>query len=432
MSGYVNYLQYVKGSNKGASAVGDLINDPFKLGKVDPTYTSSKVVETKVFDTATTSIALNWSPVVPGTVAFDVASDDSTPVITHYIDDGNGKIFSYVEGTAVSIVENLVTSTTDADGRLEGVAPKIVKTITGATEAGTIVYGNAATKGVSSTGVEQIYSAGSAAITLTSGIEGTVAFNYQYNNVAIPQNDLPIVTAQMKAIPLIAKARRVAIYYSQISAFQAKTDYGFDLGQQLAEKAAGQLSYEIDSEIVSLLDKTAGAAQTELRWNRNLPTGVNMTEHYASFAETVAIARQIIYTRTQRFAPNYMIIAADVLPVLGFCKGFTAASASNINGPYLAGTFDGIKVFVSPVMAPGRYAVGVNGNDMMSSVAVYGVYMPIVPTQLLGYSDGGLSQGFSTMYALEVLNKDLIVAGEIFRGDYNTYIGTKVENVVGA
>ena len=49
----------------------------------------------------------------------------------------------------------------------------------------------------------------------------------------------------------------------------------------------------------------------------------------------------------------------------------------------------------------------------MSSVAVYAPYMAVVPTQLLGYADGGMSQGFSTMYALEVLNKDLIVAGEI-------------------
>ena len=39
--------------------------------------------------------------------------------------------------------------------------------------------------------------------------------------------------------------------------------------------------------------------------------------------------------------------------------------------------------------------------------------MPVVPTQLLGYSDGGMSQGFSTMYALEILNPDLIVAGKI-------------------
>ena len=50
---------------------------------------------------------------------------------------------------------------------------------------------------------------------------------------------------------------------------------------------------------------------------------------------------------------------------------------------------------------------------MMSSAAVYAPYMAVVPTQLLGYADGGNSQGFSTMYALEMLNSDLLIAGEI-------------------
>ena len=39
--------------------------------------------------------------------------------------------------------------------------------------------------------------------------------------------------------------------------------------------------------------------------------------------------------------------------------------------------------------------------------------MAIVPTQLLGYADGGMSQGWSTMYALEVLNPDLVIAGAL-------------------
>ena len=64
----------------------------------------------------------------------------------------------------------------------------------------------------------------------------------------------------------------------------------------------------------------------------------------------------------------------------------------------------------------------------MSSVAVYAPYMPIVPTQLLQYADGGTSQGWSTMYDLKVLNKDLIIAGEIVRADYNTYVGGVVAN----
>ena len=39
--------------------------------------------------------------------------------------------------------------------------------------------------------------------------------------------------------------------------------------------------------------------------------------------------------------------------------------------------------------------------------------MAIVPTQLLGYGDGGMSQGWSTLYALELLNKDLLIAGTV-------------------
>lgn len=153
--------------------------------------------------------------------------------------------------------------------------------------------------------------------------------------------------------------------------FQAKTDYGFDLGDQLAEKAVGQLSYEIDTEVVNLLDTTAGTADVALAWSKTLPVGVSKQEHYQGFMEIVEIARQLIYDRTKRFAPNYMICASNLLPVLSFINGWNAAPAGSINGPYFAGTLGALRVYVSPALAAGRYLVGVNGDDMMSSVAVY-------------------------------------------------------------
>jgi len=70
-------------------------------------------------------------------------------------------------------------------------------------------------------------------------------------------------------------------------------------------------------------------------------------------------------------------------------------------------------VFVTPNIAAGTFCIGVNGDDYMSSVAVYAPYMAIVPTQLLQYADGGTSQGWSTLYDLKVLNSDLIVAGKV-------------------
>ena len=108
-----------------------------------------------------------------------------------------------------------------------------------------------------------------------------------------------------------------------------------------------------------------------------------------------------------------MLIASNILPILTFIKGFSAAPAGKINGPYFAGTLNGLKVFVTPNIEPNKFVIGVNGDDMMSSAAVYAPYMPIVPTQLLGYADGAMSQGWSTLYDLKILNKNLLVAGRI-------------------
>ncbi len=368
MSGYVNYVQYTRGSNKGAYVQGDVINDPFRLGsfkegkdgKLDTNYTAAKVCEAKeAAGAGEYKVSLMWTPVVPTTV--EVVATGAT-----FRDNGEGKLQEMENGQV----------------KVGG-------------KEGTIDY---ATGAISF-----------AASTLTSG---AVFVNYAYDNVVIPQNDLPIINAEIKAIPLIAKARRIAIYYSQIAAFQAKTDYGMDLGAQLAEKAVGELSYEIDTEITSMLVDNATESAL-LSFNKALPMGVSKAEHYEGFAEVVEIGKQLIYDNTKRFAPTYMLVASDILPILSFIKGFSAASTSSVNGPYFAGTLNGLKVFVTPNVKPGTFVLGVNGDDMMSSAAVYAPYMAIVPTQLLGYADGGMSQGWSTMYDLKMLNAGLLVKGTV-------------------
>lgn len=339
MSGYITYIQYTAGTNKGATAQGDVFNEPFKLGAVDKNYTSSTVVESVVVESSEgAEVRLAWTPVVAD--AFGAGR-----TVKHIAEDGTVSFLAVVDGKV----------TVPSTGRIA----------------------------------------------------------YMYDNVVIPQNDLPIVNAKLASIALIAKARRVAIYYSQIAAFQAKTDYGFDLGDQLAEKAVGQLAYEIDTEITDKLIELAGSADSGLKWSKVVPIGVSKAEHYEGFGEIVEIAKQKIYDRTKRFTPNYMLIASNVLPVLKFLKGFVASKVGSMNGPYPAGTLDGIKVFVTPNIAPGKFVLGVNGDDMQSSAAVYAPYMAVVPTQLLGFSDGGMSQGWSTMYALETLNESLVIAGEI-------------------
>ena len=255
-------------------------------------------------------------------------------------------------------------------------------------------------------------------------------FSEEFQMEHVPAQDIPTIGPRMNRIALVAEPRRIAVRYDQITAFQAKTDYGFSLDKQIAEQACGELAYEIDTEIVEMLAQGAKDNGVELTWSRELPVGVSKFEHYNGFLEVIEQAKAIIYNRTKKFHPNYMVIAADVLPVLRFVNGFTAVKNAKMNGPYKVGELDGLNVYVSPALGEGEFFLGLNGSDMMSSAGVYAPYMAIVPTQLLGTPDGGLAQGFSTWYAKALLNKNLLVSGKV-EGKANTYATVKSQTVVG-
>ena len=264
-------------------------------------------------------------------------------------------------------------------------------------------------------------------ITIAAGTY--VKARYVYDNVKIPQDDLPIVNVEMANLPLVAKARRVAIYYSQIAAFQAKTDYGFDMGKELAEKACAELTFEIDEEIIHFLADMGRKQIVEgAIFNKELPVGVSKRDHYESFIECIENAKVAVFNKTQKFMPSYMLAASDVLPVLAFVPGFKASSLTNVAGPFMAGTLNGLKIFVSPSLGAGEWFLGINGNDLSTSAAVYAPYMPIIPTQLVGYADGGMSQGFSTMYDLKALNEQLVVGGKIVKEPIKLQVENKVIN----
>ena len=255
---------------------------------------------------------------------------------------------------------------------------------------------------------------------LKAGVEAgskVAYFSEEFQMEHVPAQDIPTIGPKMERIALVAEPRRIAVRYDQITAFQAKTDYGFSLDKQIAEQACGELAYEIDTEIVEMLYKAAFDHEEVLEWSKVLPVGVSKFEHYNGFLEVIEQAKAVIYNRTKKFHPNYMVIAADVLPVLRFVNGFSAVKNAKMNGPYKVGELDGLNIYVSPALKNGEFFLGLNGSDMMSSAGVYAPYMAIVPTQLLGTPDGGLAQGFSTWYAKALLNKNLLVAGRILGGE---------------
>ena len=228
MAGYFAYLSYQFGSDKGAIKAGDVYSDAFHLGDVDPNYTAEKVVETFKITTAgnNADIKVAWSPIFyDGEVDYDY--------ITAGKDVRTGKlnpVVVSVNGVAVGADAYTVTVTGDAHDTLH------------------IVKGTGAA-------FQQ---------------NDEVKVKYCYDNTIIPQNNLPTLKAEMKSIPLLAKARRIVVHYSQMAQFQSKTDYGFDLGEQISKQAVGEVMYEIDSEVINLLMETA-AEDANLVWSKTLP-----------------------------------------------------------------------------------------------------------------------------------------------------------------
>lgn len=364
-SGSVAYLEYVSKTDKGDVKKGDVFNGVFGLGmhsEARTAFTSQVIVE-------------------------EVGSSGKVALTPVHFKEGEGKFY---------------------DTKTKGYYDAKITRLKEDGKTTEVVYANVTGEGENAT------------ISGLKDKDKVAYFSEEFQMEHVPAQDIPTIGPRMNRIALVAEPRRIAVRYDQITAFQAKTDYGFSLDKQIAEQACGELAYEIDTEIVEMLAEGAKEGGVALTWSRELPVGVSKFEHYNGFLEVIEEAKAIIYNRTKKFHPNYMVIAADVLPILRFVNGFTAVKNAKMNGPYKVGELDGLNIYVSPALGEGEFFLGLNGSDMMSSAGVYAPYMAIVPTQLLGTPDGGLAQGFSTWYAKALLNKNLLVAGKV-EGKANSY-----------
>lgn len=173
---------------------------------------------------------------------------------------------------------------------------------------------------------------------------------------------------------------------------------------------------EIDTEVVSAAidlgnknSATGGIyAATPVTWYSVAPLGVNMRDHYETINVALATADAYLYQQTQKFSGSYILVGPLGLRYFSMNSAYKMLSGNKFGyGPYVAGEALGKKVIVTPVITDGSIYVGVNAPD--ASALIYGIYMPIVPTQLLQFADGGNSQGFSTLYDLQVLNPQLVI-----------------------
>lgn len=177
----------------------------------------------KKFCLALTNVGL------PNLIAFDLVA--TSPMSSMY---GNIAYVEYVKGTTkgqskAGDMTNSVYQLGDVDENYTGEA--VVETVAapGKVEPafGPIVKGAFTNPADNKQYDAKLIADGSGTVTYVNvGTDGKIdavkgRMAYKYNNVQIPQETLPTLKAELKNIGLVAKARRISVYYSQIAQFQA-------------------------------------------------------------------------------------------------------------------------------------------------------------------------------------------------------------------
>ena len=348
-AGLVSYLRFTYGTNKGATKAGTMFNNSLYTGASDPYYTSRQIVDEQVGD----GVNFEFVPILPTTVTVTL------PDGTTYTDDGSGNLV------------DLATSTT----------------------VGTINYATGA-------------------FACTTAVAGTTA-NYEYNNEQVPDLQVPEINMSLAQIPIFAKSRKLAAYWGFDAAFDLKQQYGAEILDVMATQAAGEISHEIDLEVVSKLIQGASAG-TELTWSKVPPTGVSVIDHYDSFWVRLTEGAKIIFNATQRVQPNFIVCGTNVSAVIECMRNFDGTGSTDAVGPHFIGTLGGkYKCYVVPMIDPDVFVMGYKGTNFLETGFVYAPYAPIMSTDVLMPADFRGQQGYATSYGMKMLNGKMYLRGRI-------------------
>ena len=256
---------------------------------------------------------------------------------------------------------------------------------------------------------------------LKEGFEGK-SIDYRYNNEDITVKgakgvpagvNVPQINLELAQLPVFAQSRKLAAYWGFDAAYDLKKQYGEDVTALMAAQAAGEIAYEIDTEICNDLYRMAGAG-TELVWSKTQPVGVSKVDHYDSFWATLAEGDAAIFAATQRFRSNYIICGVNVAAVIEVMRNFDAASGNTGVGPHLIGTLGGkYKVYVVPQFDPDAFVMGFKGGNFLETGYVYAPYMPVLSTQMITTANMVGQQGYATSYCKRMVNNKLYCKGRI-------------------
>lgn len=203
--------------------------------------------------------------------------------------------------------------------------------------------------------------------------------DYTYNNEG---NDLiPEIDVTLSSSPVECRTDKLATRWSLEAKQDMQAKHGRLVDVELATVLGQELKFELDTRIINHLINIAALSVAAFSTAR--PAGISLHDHYRSFEVRLAEARMAVYTATQRFVPTWMVMGTNVVPVMEALPGFVSSGEKPTGrGVYFAGTYRGMRCFVSAAIAAGTYIVGFQGANMMETGYIFAPYILFATEQV--------------------------------------------------
>lgn len=389
--GAVFYLDYVYGTNKGATAKGNVFPKDF-----DRDYSAEYING----ETVATGDGTKYSG---GAAALD-ASLSFAPVRAPNPDLGFS--LKIVEETAAGVaVQTITVSTSDVAG---GVA---TFPVAGAASAGTLTLATGAITGLKFDAVPA---------------NGNLIKAYYFYDGEMNSN-IPQVQLDVRKVPVEAIPRRLKAMWSSEAAEDLKAFHGIDAETEIVSSVAQEIALEIDREIIQDL-YVASTSGTTGTWSKTVPSGVAEVDHIRSIVTTIATVSNQIHKKTLRAPANFIVTSPEISALIAqltthgdfrpiFSNSMAFSEPTNQPrqiqqhgqfGIYKVGTLmNKWMVYEDPFFKADKMLVGLKGGSFLDAGYVWAPYIPLqVTPTFLDPADFSFRKGLRTRYAKKLLRPE--------------------------
>ena len=191
------------------------------------------------------------------------------------------------------------------------------------------------------------------------------------------------------------------------------------VGIKTPTEQQNEIMKEINYKIIRHINAIAAAGA--VAWDRTPPANVPWIWHKESFYDALIQGANLVFQRTQRVTPNWIVAGVGVCNVLETLSKFKATgAATGITGIRKIGTIGPFQVYKDPsfgsdggVTTDDDFLMGYKGASFLETGYIWAPYLPLYMTGTVVLDDMMARKALAQRSGLKVVNSGMYATGRI-------------------